>query len=364
MGSGRRKPRKPRELLFAVAIALVVLAFLEAVFRIGDFGREPLEDFYDDIYDVSYGMVPGAVNPYSRIREQINRYGFRGEAYPEEKPPGTQRIVCLGDSCTFGFEVPAAEAYPARLERILAEREGLPPVEVINGGIPGTNLFQHLLALRSKLVRFDPDLVIVWSAPNWQLAIRLFRKRLEDPPFHSWFQRPLRKLAIYHWLLKKIRQGPTERAYFEHVQSGRPGDSIEGTRRPENRAYLEDYLEDLENLKDLSREHGFALAFTNYPSRRAVLNDDYSPPRYDMFHTISLDHFCRTHDYLMIDLVAPQRGVADEGYFLDPIHPGSEGYRVIAATIAGAILEAGLIPTGDETEPRNRPAPNEGNENW
>ena len=132
-----------REIGFAVAAALLVLAAVELAFRAGRFGRGP----YDDIYDVAYGMRPWAINPYSPIREQINRRGFRGAAYPEAKPKGTFRIVCLGDSCTFGDEVKADEAYPHRLETILAQALAAPRVEVINGGVPGTSLYQHVMVL-------------------------------------------------------------------------------------------------------------------------------------------------------------------------------------------------------------------------
>ena len=267
-----------RDIMFAALAALAALAVLEMFFRIGQFGREPYEDFYDNIYDVAYGMRPGAVNPYSGIREQINRHGFRGADYAVEKPPGVFRIVCIGDSCTFGINVSLEEAYPDRLEALLNVGDAEPYIQVINGGIPGTNIFQHLLVLRGRLVQFEPDLVIVWSAPNYLPSIRQFRESMNNPPFYVHLQKPLCRLATYRWLLRTIRRGPTERAYYEIASDITRQDEIRDRELGGNRLFLNDYLANLETLRQTADEYGFEPVFTNYPMRKSVLNEYWNPP--------------------------------------------------------------------------------------
>jgi hypothetical protein len=57
---------------------------------------------------------------------------------------GDQRIVCLGDSNTYGFflERPAEEAYPHQVQERWNARPGAAPIEVLNLGVPGYELFE------------------------------------------------------------------------------------------------------------------------------------------------------------------------------------------------------------------------------
>jgi len=47
----------------------------------------------------------------------INAQGFRGPERTPAKPPGQKRILCLGDSVTFGLEQPLS--YASMLEEML-----------------------------------------------------------------------------------------------------------------------------------------------------------------------------------------------------------------------------------------------------
>ena len=63
----------------------------------------------------------------------INALGLRGPEISEEKPPGTGRILSLGESTTFGSQLRWDETYSHRLEEML--REAGRPVEVLNGAV-------------------------------------------------------------------------------------------------------------------------------------------------------------------------------------------------------------------------------------
>ena len=91
-----------------------------------------------------------------------NSLGFRDTRdYALAKPPGTFRIVVLGDSVTFGHGALYETSYPYLLEQRL--REWRPDVkwEVWNLGVPGYNTAQELAYLNEVGGRYAPDLVIV-----------------------------------------------------------------------------------------------------------------------------------------------------------------------------------------------------------
>lgn len=150
--------------------------------------------------------IPGIYTPgqefTDRVRREfpaqirINNLGFRGRDLSEGRPPGTLRVMVLGDSYTFGDHVDTAESYPARLEEILAQRiAALPPaarasqpgaagtfepapgrkdpppgrhgaVEVINAGVNGYGIRDARMLWEKAGGRLNPDIVIVTFSPN------------------------------------------------------------------------------------------------------------------------------------------------------------------------------------------------------
>jgi hypothetical protein len=99
---------------------------------------------------------------FAGVPVRTNALGFRDtREYSLAKPPGTFRIVVLGDSVTFGHGAIFEGSYPYLLEQRL--REWRPDVkwEVWNLGVPGYNTAQELAYLNEVGQRYAPDLVIV-----------------------------------------------------------------------------------------------------------------------------------------------------------------------------------------------------------
>src|SRR5687767_7652500 len=80
----------------------------------------------------------------------------------EERPPepGEVRILCVGDSHTYGVGVSPDESYPSQLERLLRAR-GV-HARVVNAGVPGQNSSQLRERLPAKLAEYRPQVVLVW----------------------------------------------------------------------------------------------------------------------------------------------------------------------------------------------------------
>ena len=109
------------------------------------------------------------------------------------KPPGTFRVLCAGDSVTFGFGVPQVALkrpherhpdwlpYPARLERALRAANPGRAVEVAPLAVPGYSTHQGLAWMRRDLRALEPDLVTVLYGWNDIVAPRAVgRGRDED----------------------------------------------------------------------------------------------------------------------------------------------------------------------------------------
>ncbi len=79
---------------------------------------------------------------------------------------GAFRIVCIGDSNTYGIGTPRDQTYPAQLERVLNQRSAGRRFEVVNLGVPGTNSGQALHRLRGYIEAYRPDLLVVVIGVN------------------------------------------------------------------------------------------------------------------------------------------------------------------------------------------------------
>jgi hypothetical protein len=91
----------------------------------------------------------------------VNEQGFRGDPVAMPNPPGTFRIVCLGDSQTFGNGCGEGESWPAALQAELSARPAAQHIEVMNCGVGGYETEQEFDCLRKRWLAYDPDLVVL-----------------------------------------------------------------------------------------------------------------------------------------------------------------------------------------------------------
>jgi lysophospholipase L1-like esterase len=113
-----------------------------------------------------FPSVPASLKDNPVWSVSLNSRGFRGPEFTKEKQPGVVRILCLGDSWTFGANVDDAAAWPRRLEARLAEEYGPARFEVLNLGVMGYSSFQGLELLRRTGMELDPDLVLIGFGMN------------------------------------------------------------------------------------------------------------------------------------------------------------------------------------------------------
>jgi lysophospholipase L1-like esterase len=102
---------------------------------------------------------------HQTARFKINSRGFRGAEFSPSKKSGERRVICAGDSCTFGWEVGDGDTYPALLQKGL-ERSSREPVTVINAGVPGYSSWQVLTWCREELFSLNPDVLILYVGWN------------------------------------------------------------------------------------------------------------------------------------------------------------------------------------------------------
>ncbi|MEZ4652076.1 MAG: hypothetical protein R3E12_00315 [Candidatus Eisenbacteria bacterium] len=87
------------------------------------------------------------------------------QVLPKEKPAGTRRILCLGESTTAGFPFPAHAAFPALLQEILDERQPGANWEVTNLGVTALSA-SSVASFIDEALTVQPDALVIYLGHN------------------------------------------------------------------------------------------------------------------------------------------------------------------------------------------------------
>ncbi len=249
----------------------------------------------------------------------INAEGFRHPDVSKAKPAGTWRAFALGDSQTYGAGVDAPDAYPSQAEALLRARApaGV-QVELINAGISGYTSLQALRLVRTKLLQWEPDAIII--------DCRTHDSPREDLPGSAGGGSLLDRLTFHSRLAWSLRF-VVERLRPEHARPMQAG-AMETSA-----AELSARFGNHEPIVELARQHDLQLIFVDYPfwegERVACL-----APAHELPAGVPVAPACAA-------LAAT--GLPLDQLFLDNNHLTAEGNRHVAEALAGAILEQGWL---------------------
>lgn len=324
-----------------------------------------------------YRNVLGDLEPRLRLTDReipglpyavtIDAQGFRGSrAVGPHRAPGSLRVLCLGDSYTYGVGVDDAAAYPALLERFLADRLPGRPVEVVNAGVPFYDIFDEWTYYVDKGARLAPDVVVLQFYINdlEAMAGSFFRQDLlrRQGGDYNVFEQALGREAVDRWwnawldgqvpgLVRFVRAGlpagPSRAATGPlaafHLEATPAEQALLRDRRrlltaPMDAAaarFWANYRRALLRLRDAVRAGGSKLLFVITPDPAQVVEDLNQP-------AAALVPFCRANGIPVLDLTRPLRAMADghaERYYLLPLnaHLNAAGNTILAKAVADAL---------------------------
>jgi len=132
-------------------------------------------------------MDPALKARITRVRSfgvNTNAWRARGVREIEAKAAGTFRVLCLGDSVTFGWGVEDEQSWPALVEGQLRDR-GV-QAEVLNFGVPAQQIHAMCTFLTSVGSRLDVDAVVIAERQEQGQTAQMYaqgvRKALRSVP--------------------------------------------------------------------------------------------------------------------------------------------------------------------------------------
>jgi lysophospholipase L1-like esterase len=247
------------------------------------------------------------------------------------KQPGTLRIVCLGDSVTFGYRVPPVwperpndfnpdwVPYPVLLERQLRAANPGRNIEVITMAVPGYTSHQGLAWLRDKIGSFEPDLITI--SFGWNDA--------------SFSDVPDREAIRTEWYVVGTRWLIDHSQAFAHATKylrSRQSRAI-APARPAARVSEPEYVANFGQMVELARAHNSRVVIIGAPYRDSTTN----PPEANLMsrYRNSLRNFSQQSGvpYLEVLELTEAAHESNQGWFGELIHPNHLGHRLMASEL-------------------------------
>ena len=270
-----------------------------------------------------------------------NRNHLRSEQVGEtvgRKRSGTIRIVCLGDSVTFGFRVPVVWPdkpteydhewlpFPMLLQKQLRAANPDRKIEVVTMAVPGYTSHQGLAWLQRDIDELQPDLLIV--SFGWNDA--------------SFSDVPDREAIRTDWRSVTIRRLIDSSQAFAHAthwlrareaKQQQQNQAARSVARPAARVSQQEYLNNMITIQDLARQRGAAVIVVAAPYR----DHSAEAPEADLMlqYRVALGTTMRQRGvpFLEIRELTEEAYPSNEGWFGERIHPNHMGHRLMASEL-------------------------------
>lgn len=301
-------------LLLSVFVCVLSAGALEGLAR----WLEPPEernrsrDFFPDWrrWDADFYRF-GAGSPEWPPAPRTNGEGLRDSHHTLQPPPGTLRLVALGDSVTYGYELDRADAWPQQLQRLLDL--GGARVEVFNTAAPGWTTRQQRIAYVRLMRKYRPGRVVVGVCLN---DIPELQNNLGRPP--AWLAALYQRSAVVRRAV-----GARAREITSVYDLFRSPDSA-GVR-----AGFEHFFAELQRLRSETRADGAQMSLVVFPFRFQV---EAGAPEPSVQRTLC--DFAARQGMPCVDLLPALRPLGTSG-FIDACHLSPAGTRAVAAALAG-----------------------------
>lgn len=296
----------------------------------------------DRNFDVpcEYRFAPGEKRNEWNVSFTANSHGLREREIAAHKEKNEMRILCMGDSCTFGAgeNIPEKDLYVRQLESQLQVAFPKREVVCINAGMPGYSAWQGNRLLPELLDAYHPDIVTIYYGWNdhWRDCFSEKNKYLLRR-----VDRLINASRLVSVLNRRVMGKPhtfrIERAWVWMKY-----------KQQVFRTTPDEYRAELERMIFLCRRHGAQPVLLTAPcdTARAVPGKAFfSVQPYDAFlqHkkynnvTRACAHTARVPLVDLDSQLTDKPGCHE--LFDDFVHPGSRGHRIIASAIGQRISQ-------------------------
>lgn len=302
--------------------------------------------------DLGYRLRPDIDTQARGVHVVTNEHGMRGASVARTPAPGTHRVLVLGDSVAFGFRLEEPDTFPVLLEQEIEARDD-GAWEVLNAGVEGYNTRNQLVYLRTSLLDFAPEtIVLVFNLNDYDYGPIMGplgvlttdqsqRVRSDSLAIRSEF------FLLLRWLLALLQGGAWVGNTPAAPAAPAPGDESQFLpfdryvsalrkqyyRKPSDERW-QVMIDSLRQIAETCRARGIRLLLAIVPDgdQIGVAAPDLTPQQklHDICTELALD---------CLDLQPSFAAAQSAHLYLDIMHPNADGQRIMARAVAAHLLD-------------------------
>ena len=272
-----------------------------------------------------------------------NAQGLRHEGDVGRKHPGSFRIVCVGDSVTFGFRVPLVFPntppqsvdrtqfpYPQLTEKKLRAANPGKQIEVISLAVPAYTSHQGLNWLNRDIDWLEPDVVTVCFGWN-------------DVCLRPVSDRQSMLVDFTHVTARALLVHSQAVTHFAKWRDRKPSKENSPGGPPVPRVSRDDYVANLLEISKLSRAHGAKVVLIGQVYQNAQSNPPEAKLVKEYRDALREAAAANGVPYLQIDELTETNSAMNRNLFGELIHPNAEGHKVMARDLVQFLASQGML---------------------
>lgn len=359
------KPRAPRRrrlfrvLAIGVAIIVCLIAgeFVVLISGVNEDYFQPAKSVIIPRKGGPFELVETGFVPYANVRtgyitnprgyfdeqfgvdHRFNSEGWRDAEHEQQRPPGTYRILGLGDSYLMGQGVRPEDVFLKQLEDWLSEQLTAPRIETINTGQSAYNTALELQLLEKRGLDFQPNLVLLCFVPNDvepdvftdQPKVEFFTEFTSSYVTDDWLTP---HSALWTWVKRKVAYQILGR---RHLRA-----SIDSYR--EDSAKWDYCRTSLLGIRDTCEQSGTDLVVAIFPFF-VNLDGDYP---FQFIHD-QVRGLCEEHGIPVLDLRESFRDYEGPELWVHPTdqHPNEVAHQIAAEALGEFLIDHVRHAAGD-----------------
>lgn len=264
----------------------------------------------------------------------------------ESKQAGTIRVVCLGDSVTFGYRVPPVWPdkpndydrewlpYPTLLEKQLRSANPTQKIEVITMAVPGYTSHQGLAWLSRDVGWLQPDLLIVsfgWNDTS-----------VSDVPDREAIKINRTAVAV-RWLVDHSQAFAHATHWLRNREAKNRAPETAVNLRPGSRVSQEEYLQNMTAIEQVAQQHNAQVIVIGAPYRDTSPAAPEGASMLQYRQALGKAMAQNNVPYLEVRELTEAAYPANEGWFGERIHPNHMGHRLLASELLKLIETRRLL---------------------
>jgi lysophospholipase L1-like esterase len=338
-GSTSAQTGRIKNFLFFLSV-YAVICLIGFVVEIGfryHYSEKGWPKMYKAHPDIGWVNRAGWHGIYQHRTVNINNLGLRDLEDVGPKQAHECRILLLGDSITFGYDVDFKDTYGEQLEKMLNDHKRTTlDYRVLNSGVLGYNTAQEAEFLRLKGVTVKPDLIIVGYCLNDTAPLSLSTARMlhvynvSANRFNEFF---MEHSATYFYITKFFHKHIAKKLLSE-----KDTDTFFTNRVSKEDEYLQ-VGDALRKICTIARGMSCPVILAVFPTEQQF---DSKPVSFKP--QIRLKTVVKDINLYWLDLASSYGAHISETLFLnDKAHPNPRGHYLVARDIFQLIKEKGLL---------------------